>query len=156
MIQRIQSLYLAISIICLTIVTFGMTIYRLEDSKSFAHFSVYGREVFSQTGKLEKIESFPFYIIPILLILMCFFTLFSYKKINKQLRTGRITIFLYLVCIFLVMFYPYLAKPLDSVEQHVSLGLGFFLFVCGFPFVFLANIGIKRDKNLLDSLNRLR
>ena len=37
-----------------------------------------------------------------------------------------------------------------------EMGLGYLLFLCGFPFTFLANIGIKRDKNLLDSLDRLR
>ena len=41
-------------------------------------------------------------------------------------------------------------------ETKRELGLGFFLFVLGFPFCFLAQLGIKRDKKLLDSLNRLR
>jgi len=36
------------------------------------------------------------------------------------------------------------------------MGLGFILFVAGFPFTFLANTGIKRDRNLLKSLDRLR
>ena len=40
--------------------------------------------------------------------------------------------------------------------SHREMGLGFFLFVSGFPFSFLANTGIKRDKKLLDSLDRLR
>ena len=35
-------------------------------------------------------------------------------------------------------------------------GLGLFLFVAGFPFTFLANTGIKRDKELISSLDRLR
>ncbi|MGB1518015.1 MAG: hypothetical protein ACPG8K_02815 [Crocinitomicaceae bacterium] len=42
----------------------------------------------------------------------------------------------------------------ESVTRE--LGIGFLLFVLGFPFIFLANVAIKRDKKLLDSLNRLR
>ena len=45
---------------------------------------------------------------------------------------------------------------LSAGETKRELGLGFFLFVLGFPFCFLAQLGIKRDKKLLDSLNRLR
>jgi hypothetical protein len=45
---------------------------------------------------------------------------------------------------------------LSADETKRELGLGFFFFVLGFPFCFLAQLGIKRDKKLLDSLNRLR
>ena len=37
-----------------------------------------------------------------------------------------------------------------------ELGLGYIFFIAGLPFSFLALIGVKKDKNLLDSLNRLR
>jgi hypothetical protein len=37
-----------------------------------------------------------------------------------------------------------------------QLAAGFFLFVAGLPFLFMANLSIKRDKGLIDSLNRLR
>ena len=45
-----------------------------------------------------------------------------------------------------------IGTKLDAREM----GLGFILFIAGFPFTFLANLGIKRDKRLLDSLDRLR
>jgi hypothetical protein len=43
-------------------------------------------------------------------------------------------------------------------ENNASqeLGLGYLFFIAGLPFSFLALIGVKKDKNLLDSLNRLR
>ena len=47
-------------------------------------------------------------------------------------------------------------KLLDEETASREMGLGFLLFVVGFPFTFLANTGIKRDKKLLDSLDRLR
>jgi len=48
------------------------------------------------------------------------------------------------------------SKMIGKEDMIREMGLGFFLFVAGFPFTFLANIGIKRDKQLLDSLDRLR
>ena len=47
-------------------------------------------------------------------------------------------------------------KLIDAETTSREMDLGFFLFVCGFPFTFLANTGIKRDKKLLESLDRLR
>ena len=157
MIQRIQSLYLFISIICLTIVTFGMTVYRMEDKVSYAYFSAYGLEIFESNGKLKAIESSPYYVTSIGLILLCLICIFSYKNVKNQLRVGRIILLVYLINIIMLLCYRYFASPLNAdLEMSVNPGLGFFLFVAGFPFIFLANIGIKRDKNLLDSLNRLR
>ena len=42
----------------------------------------------------------------------------------------------------------------DGATQE--LGLGYLFFIAGLPFSFLALIGVKKDKNLLDSLDRLR
>ena len=36
-----------------------------------------------------------------------------------------------------------------------EVGLAYWVFIAGLPFSFLANIAIKRVKNLLDSLKRL-
>ncbi|MFK7784566.1 MAG: DUF4293 family protein [Crocinitomicaceae bacterium] len=45
---------------------------------------------------------------------------------------------------------------IEGEELKRELGLGFYLFVVGLPFSFLANVGIKRDKRLLDSIDRIR
>ncbi len=76
---------------------------------------------------------------------------------NRQFKLGRMVFgiyFLMLVSVILLSsFGDYL---IDTETTSREMGLGFILFVAGFPFTFLANTGIKRDKQLLESLDRLR
>jgi hypothetical protein len=62
--------------------------------------------------------------------------------------------FLSLLSIFLLSVFG--DRLLDVSSSSREMGVGYYLFIAGFPFSFLANIGIKRDKKLLDSLDRLR
>jgi amino acid transporter len=157
MIQRVQSLYLLISVVCLSIVSFGSSIIAFETKTGYFTLSSYGVQEFNQTNKLVNFSSFPFYISIIILILLCILTIFSYKNLKQQLKFGRLTLFIYfLLCILLVVL-SFMGNTITGQEiVSKRVGLGFFLFATGLPFVFLANVGIKRDKNLLDSLNRLR
>ena len=81
----------------------------------------------------------------------------SYKNINRQFKLGRLVFFIYflsLLSIFLLSVFG--DRLLDVSSSSREMGVGYYLFIAGFPFSFLANIGIKRDKKLLDSLDRLR
>jgi len=70
---------------------------------------------------------------------------------------ARSIFFLYLlILIAFIVFASIGYSPSKSIETTRELGLGFIFLVLGFPFAFLGQIGIKRDKKLLDSLNRLR
>ena len=69
-------------------------------------------------------------------------------------RTG-LSVISSMVIVFLI--YSSFGKGM-FFENNASqeLGLGYIFFIAGLPFSFLALIGVKKDKNLLDSLNRLR
>ncbi len=158
MIQRVQTLYLSIAIVLLAIVTFGSELFSFVGESSRFAFSSYGIieytiEDASYIGK----QNFPFYIGTIALILLCFLCIMSYKSLDRQFKLGRMIFFLYLVMLISVLVLSIYGDALiDAPTSKRELGLGFFLFVAGFPFTFLANTGIKRDKKLLDSLDRLR
>ena len=158
MIQRIQTLYLAIAIIFLTIVTFGSTLFSFVNETHRFSFSSYG--IIKSDLVTEKVlnhQSFPFYLGTIALILLCFITLMSYKNINRQFKLGRTVFFLYFLMLLTVFLLSMFGDSLlDAPTEKREMGLGFLLFVVGFPFTFLANTGIKRDKKLLESLDRLR
>jgi len=55
----------------------------------------------------------------------------------------------------MVFFYIGDSQVLNDITSR-EMGMGLIFLIIGFPFVFLANTGINRDKKLLDSLNRLR
>lgn len=158
MIQRIQTVYLAVAIILLTIVTLGTTLFSFVNETTRYSFNSYGIMKYNlSTNNLVSQQSFPFYLGTIALILLCFITLMSYKNLERQFKLGRTVFFLYFVMLMSVVLLSVLGDGmLEAETTGREMGLGFFLFVVGFPFTFLANTGIKRDKKLLDSLDRLR
>ena len=157
MIQRIQTLYLAISIICLATVSFGMAVLNMKDKGFHGYVSAYGKTIFTHEGEVDTVLFRPLFIIPLILILLCAWTIFVFKNLKLQLQLGRLTFLLYTVAIALVLLYNEMAEPITKgVETEYAFAPGFFIFVAGLPFVFLANLGIRKDKKLLDSLNRLR
>jgi hypothetical protein len=157
MIQRIQTLYLTISIICLATISFGLVILNIEDKGYHGYISAYGKTVMTPENVIFFREGIPFFIAPVILILLCVWTMFSYKNLKFQLQLGRLTFLLYTVAIALLLLYSELAAPITrNVPTSYSLAPGFFIFIAGLPFIFLANSGIRKDKKLLDSLNRLR
>ena len=158
MIQRIQSVYLFLVIILLSLVTFGAEIFSFATELSTFTFSSYGLHEYDlKTGELLSRSAYPFYLSLSGLILLVFITLMSYKNLNRQLKLARLSFYIYLLFVVALLVFStiggkYVAEGIIKRE----LGLGYFLFIAGLPFAFLANIGIKRDKNLIDSLNRLR
>lgn len=160
MIQRIQTVYLAIAMILLSIVATGSEVFRFVGDTVFFKFNSFGIERFqvdSPNGKSEMVQSYPLYISLILLVMLLFVTLMGYKNLKRQLKLARMVFFVYLILVVgLIIFSSIGLNSLTNEPLKRELGLGFFLFIAGLPFVFLANISIKRDKNLIDSLNRLR
>ena len=97
-----------------------------------------------------------------LLILMAV----KFKNRELQLRIGRFLFFFFL-CLFVGMFFAadfgkeVLESNLDDVYGidnafGISYGAGLFMPAAAAAFVFLANLGIKRDEKLVKSLDRLR
>ena len=158
MIQRVQTLYLSIAIILLSFVTVGTTIFSFTNYTSRFAFSSYGITEYSiESGKIVSTKFFPIFIGLIALVLLCFICLMSYKNLKRQYKLGRTVFYIYfLMLVSMILLATFGSKMIGKEDMIREMGLGFFLFVAGFPFTFLANIGIKRDKQLLDSLDRLR
>ena len=158
MVQRVQTLYLAIMIILLSIVTFGNTLFSFVNESSRFEFSSYGVVEYTVlNNEIASNQYFPFFIGTISLILIAFIALMSFKNVDRQFKLGRMVFYIYFVMLISVIVLATFGDLMLDVEMHRrEMGLGFFLFAAGFPFSFLANTGIKRDKKLLDSLDRLR
>jgi len=156
MIQRIQSIYFSLVIICLGITTTGMEFFRFVQGDEYYLFSVYGIQK-GQGTALSMYNNIPIYLSVIALCLFTFVTLMSYKNIKRQLKWARTLFYLYVFCVIGFLIFSTVGKGMFfESEASQELGLGYLFFVAGLPFSFLALIGVKKDKNLLDSLNRLR
>lgn len=160
MIQRIQTIYLAIAMIFLSMVATGSEVFRFVGEKSFYIVNSFGVEHFHTAypnGKSEMVSSYPLYISLIILVLLLFITLMAYKNLTRQLKLVRTSFFIYLLLTIGLVVFSFIGdNQFPGAPLKRELGLGYLFFVLGLPFVFLANISIKRDKGLIDSLNRLR
>ena len=150
MIQRIQHLYFGFVIINLSILLSGLEIGTYQAKELPHQFTIYG---FFQ-GK-EVVWGFPFYLVIIALVALLLFTISKFKKLSLQLKLIKFTFLFYLLFVVGITAL-FLFKLMPNVPDSVSFGLGYYLLIIGLPFTYLGLRGIIRDKNLLDSYNRLR
>ena len=146
---------MVIVIILLSIVTTGVDLFSFLNEKSRFAFNSYGITEYSiETGEAIGKQFFPMFIGFIALVMLAFLCLMSYKNLARQLQLGRMVFYMSLIGVLAISGVGEGLLDVETDKREMS--VGFILFVAGFPFTFLANIGIKRDKKLLDSLNRLR
>lgn len=108
----------------------------------------------------------PLLIIQIPLIILALWVLFGYKKLKRQLNFVRflfLLTLLYVVCIMILSYFslsyarPFMDDlPFDNISIIRVTPIGFYLVCALLPFSYLAQLGIKRDYNLIKSLDRLR
>lgn len=158
MIQRIQTIYLGLMIILLSIVTIGSPLFSFVNETSRFTFNSWGITEYSiADGTVLGTNTFPIFIGMIALVLLSFICLMAYKNVNRQFKLGRTVFYLYFISLIAIFCLSLWGQGLvDAETTGREMGLGYWLFVAGFPLSFLANLGIKKDKKLLDSLDRLR
>ena len=156
MIQRVQTIYLFLAIICLGSTCLGLEFFRFVQPNEAFSFSVFGIESLKEASS-SMFKSIPIYLSVIGLCLFLFMTLMSYKNLKRQLKWARSCTFLYALFVSASIVFYYAGGGFITVGEYVrELGLGYALLIAGLPFCFLAQLGIKKDKKLLDSLDRLR
>lgn len=136
MIQRIQSLYLLIAILLNGVLSFYLPLWvTSENIEIYALSQPVAVSLFS------------------LSVLISFITLFSFKKRKRQFVLGRINIILNFV---LVGVFAYWTLSLPGEMDISENGIGMLLPIISIVFIALANKAIKKDEDLVKSVDRLR
>ncbi|MBE7629096.1 DUF4293 domain-containing protein [Tenacibaculum piscium] len=144
MIQRKQSLYLFIAGILSGILPFVFSLWTTQSA-----ISVYIIDLFSSVSLLEKATPILFLMSALLSIV----TLFLFKKRELQFVLGRLNI---LINLFLVGILIYLSQTLSGEASVSEKGIGMFLPILVILLVVLANKAIKKDEDLVKSVDRIR
>ena len=186
MIQRIQSVYLFITLICLIIISLGVNVFTSSvHTPNYAietRANVYGvqKDVailgeLSTTDKenlrhqMDRVDVgedmvnvptfyFPFYTITILLSMLAVIVLLGYKNLKRQLKLGRL-LFVLNFLLFLItgiLFYIFRSGIEKEGGEVAYLSFGFYIVTLAVAFSFLANSGINRDLKLIKSIDRIR
>jgi peptidoglycan/LPS O-acetylase OafA/YrhL len=141
MIQRIQTLYWSVAILLVIVV-----------------FLISNVIEFQIKGEVSSVKSsFIFIVLSLIFILSAVLSILNFKKIKKQLQFAKLTIIFSLFLAVYLFLIKFLGHNIYGFEMStIKLDVGFYLILVTLPFSFLAYSGVKRDKNLLDSLDRLR
>ena len=142
MIQRIQSIYLTIVIVLSAILPFVFKLWKNSNKEVFA------LNLFSELTLLSKLVPVFFF----LSALIAAIAIFKFKKRQLQFVLVRIII---LINLFLLGILIYLSLTLPG-EVSSEKGIGMFLPIVVILFAFLANKAIKKDEDLVKSVDRLR
>ncbi len=138
MIQRIQSIYLVI------IALLG----GIAPLMAYLWLDAQGGEYFA---KNELFVAITFYASTALALL----TIFLYKNRQNQFVTNRLNMILNL---FLLGFFVYRSLNLsgETLVSEKGIGIGMLIPVFSIVFLVLANRAIKKDEDLVKSVDRLR
>jgi hypothetical protein len=154
MIQRIQSLYWLGSIICLSFLNFGLDVFKFETKNAVYEFDFYSC-LKLENGKLISEKSQWIYPASMLITVLIIVAIFLHKKIKTQLNlSNRITFgitFLFII----ITINAYSGAFVDN-PKSVIFAPGYYLMFISIVFSYLASWSVKKDKNLLDSVDRIR
>lgn len=145
MIQRKQSIYLLIAAIMSAGLTFVFSLWTNTQNNS----STYLIDLFSGVSILEKTTPVLFFTSALLSIV----TLFLFKNRQLQFVLGRLNI---LINLFLLGVLIYLSQTLSGEALVSEKGIGMFFPVIVILLLVLANKAIKKDEDLVKSVDRLR
>lgn len=137
MLQRIQSIYLLIAMIATIVLPFLLPLWTLQNGKDFYFmFDLNYVVLFGLSSTLSLLS------------------IVSYKKRQNQFVIGRLNIILNLILLGLFV-YRSLNLSGETVEVSEK-GIGMFLPIVAIVFLVLANKSIKKDEDLVKSVDRLR
>jgi glycopeptide antibiotics resistance protein len=153
MIQRIQTVYLSLALLSLALMfAFKIAIFKDEANEWF--FSVYGLQPSNSVA--DGLIWFPPFILNVVLIILLLVIITMFKNRKMQLMLGRLSYLLILGYFVLLYFWTDGIADVLIPGGKVAYSVGVYFPVAALAFVFLANRAIKKDEELVKSLDRLR
>ncbi|MEO8532661.1 MAG: DUF4293 domain-containing protein [Flavobacterium sp.] len=137
MIQRIQTVYLILTFIVTGVLLFFIPLWTLNNGKAYYFMQDQVYTILSGLSTMLTVIS-----------------IISYKKRQNQFVMGRLNIILNLILLGL---FVYRSLNLSGETLAVSeKGIGMFLPIVAIVLLVLANKAIKKDEDLVKSVDRLR
>jgi len=136
MIQRIQTVYIILVALLTGVLPFYLSLWTgIEGNTVFAMDIIWVAVIFAASSALALI------------------TIFLFKKRKNQFVFNRLNIILNL---FLLGFFVYRSLNLSGETSVSEKGIGMLIPVFSIVFLVLANRAVKKDEDLVKSVDRLR
>lgn len=152
MIQRIQTLFLLLALICMSVfyfVPFGSLEMQTESGITDISMGLYGIDF----GE-EHYSTLPLLILLSFVVLTLLVTIFMYRHRVLQIRICIFNLILALGCSGLAFFFLYQASEKFATNYHTSILV--ILPIVAAIFIALAIRGIAKDEALIRSIDRIR
>ncbi|REE80536.1 uncharacterized protein DUF4293 [Lutibacter oceani] len=144
MIQRVQTIYLLLATLFSGGLIFLLNLWTNNEGVKF--FVI---DSFSTNNTLLNIMSVLFFISSLITIV----AIFQYKKRQLQFVLGRLTILINFILLGILV---YFAQNLSGEINVSEKGIGLLIPIFTIVLVVLANKAIKKDEELVKSVDRLR
>ena len=157
MIQRIQSIYLVLVGI-LTIIVFFIPIINIEFQNNKFVFETIGIYKISNDNLILLINTIPLLIVCGLICVISFTTIFLYKNRKLQMKMCYSNFALNFIFIALIFYvYPELIIK-NTIGDGLTLNYSFGVFIpiISLILLFFAVNAIKKDEEIVKSIDRLR
>ncbi|OFY56618.1 MAG: hypothetical protein A2Y87_09425 [Bacteroidetes bacterium RBG_13_46_8] len=156
MIQRIQSVYLFLVTVFMSLMIFlPLALLGLRDGQSVVFYSYGVKKYITPENAVIITRTLPIILLICITGLISFLNVFQFGRRVIQMRICLLNIFLLAVLLLLVLFYYHTVKGSLPVEDHFMKLPGIFPAV-GIILTFLAYRNIHEDEILVQSYDRLR
>ena len=139
MLQRIQTIYLILAAVVTGILPFAFPLWKIKTGTAISDFYFMMEMNYAALFSLSTTLS----VVSII----------SFKKRQNQFVMGRLNIILNLILLGLFVYRLLTLSGETSVSEK---GIGMFLPIVAIVFLVLANKAIKKDEDLVKSVDRLR
>lgn len=155
MIQRIQTLFLFIAAVCSGLL-FKFNLASFNYGEIMMNLSVFGVDNQIDATYFSGLYTLPLEILAAIMTILPVITLFIYKRRHVQVMLCQIDMLVTLAFAVLVLLYyvSYIQKSINS--EIMTFGIGIYLPMASLIFNILAIRGIKKDIELLRSVDRIR
>jgi hypothetical protein len=152
MIQRIQSFYLLL-IIALLIAVFFLPVGAFDNTSGSYEYTAFS---IKKVG-IANVDNFPIWLLGIVCVismLLSLITIFLYKKRLIQIRFCRVNSFLLIIFYLIYAFFLFIG--INGVKLNFDFSYGLIFPFIALIFDLLAIRAIRKDENLVKSLDRIR
>lgn len=159
MLQRIQSIYLFLSVVLITVSAFVGDVFVIVSKKSSVAYSYHSVIEKTLDGKFVMNEQqLLMWIFPLVIAAFGMYVIFKYKRIAKQIKLARyfwgLTLGLLIIQLALKYYFEYQLDKKDILQS--GMGAAFYIDVIAMPLAHLGFMSILRDKRKIDSVDRIR
>jgi hypothetical protein len=161
MIQRIQTIYYAVAFLLAATPLLGYPLITFMENGDEMQITGYGNNLWqirTLGSETTNFEDTWLHLCSWILMVLLIVTMLSFKNLKRQFLLGRITLVVYLLSILLIVLIALQERSVCGSCEMTNMWptIWFWLFAAGIFFVYFGNKGVRKDRKLLDSLNRLR